>query len=118
MGSDKIRELVKKIYEALSNKKALNIKVIDITKLTVVADYFVIASASNPLQMAALQDAVDEVMYKNGITTGRIEGKKDSTWLLMDYQDVIVHLFTEQDRKFYDLERIWQDGVMVDPDEL
>lgn len=118
MESNKVRELVKKIYDALSDKKAYDVKVIDITELTVVADYFVIASASNPLQMAALQDAVDEVMYKNGVTTGKIEGNKNSTWLLMDYQDVIVHLFTEGDRKFYDLERIWQDGVMVDPADL
>lgn len=118
MDQEQSRELTKKIYEALDAKKAEDIRVIDIRDITVVADYFVIASAANPLQMAALQDAVDEIMFKNGIQSKQVEGNKNSTWLLMDYEDIIVHLFSAEDRIFYDLERIWQDGVQVPPEEL
>lgn len=118
MNQEQSRELVKKIYDALDAKKAEDIRVIDIRDITVVADYFVIASAANPLQMAALQDAVDEIMFKNGIQSKQVEGNKNSTWLLMDYEDIIVHLFSTEDRIFYDLERIWQDGVQVSPEEL
>ena len=118
MEQKKIRSLTKKICEALSEKKAEDIRVIDITAITVVADYFVIASASNPLQMNALQDAVDEVMVKNGMSSKNIEGNKNSTWILMDYEDIIIHIFSKEDRIFYDLERIWQDGVAVSPEEL
>lgn len=118
MEQEKIREYVKLIYEALSSKKAEDVRIIDIRKITVVADYFIIASASNPLQMSALQEAADEVMVRNGIEAKQIEGNKNSTWVLMDYEDIIVHLFSKEDRLFYDLERIWQDGVEVAPEEL
>ncbi|MBR1635022.1 MAG: ribosome silencing factor [Lachnospiraceae bacterium] len=118
MNQEQSKELVKKIYDALDGKKAVDIRIIDIRDITVVADYFVIASAANPLQMAALQDAVDEVMFKNGIQSKQVEGNKNSTWLLMDYEDIIVHLFSSEDRIFYDLERIWQDGVQVSPEDL
>lgn len=112
------KKLVKEIANVLSQKKAEDIRVIDIRDITVVADYFVIASASNPLQMSALQDAVDELMYKNNKESKQIEGNKNSTWILMDYEDIIVHIFSTEDRLFYDLDRIWQDGVEVDVDEL
>lgn len=112
------KKLVKEIAKVLSEKKADDIRVIDIRDITVVADYFVIASASNPLQMNALQDAVDELMYKNNKESKQIEGNKNSTWILMDYEDIIVHLFSSEDRLFYDLDRIWQDGIEVNVDEL
>ncbi|MBR1629053.1 MAG: ribosome silencing factor [Lachnospiraceae bacterium] len=118
MDQEKTRELVKKIYEALDQKKGQDIRIIDIRDITVVADYFVIASAKNPPQMLALQDAVDEIMFKNGIQSRQIEGNKNSTWILMDYEDIIVHIFLSEDRLFYDLERIWQDGVPVSPEEF
>ena len=109
---------VKKIYQVLNEKKAMDIRIIDIRNITVVADYFIIASAKNSLQMSALQDAVDEVMYREGIQSRQIEGNKNSTWILMDYEDIIVHIFSTEDRLFYDLERIWQDGILVSPEEL
>ena len=118
MEQDKIKDLVKRIYEAMDAKKAMDIRVIDIRDITVVADYFIIASARNPLQMAALQDAVDEIMVRSGIQSKQVEGNKNSTWILMDYEDIIVHIFSAEDRLFYDLERIWQDGIQVDPAEL
>ena len=107
-------ELVKKIASALEDKKAEDITVIDIREISSIADYFVIANGNNPNQLTAMQDAVDEVMYTNGVHSKQVEGNNNSTWILMDYKDIIVHLFSKEDRLFYDLERIWRDGKMVE----
>lgn len=111
-------ELVKKVVEALEDKKAEDITVIDIHGISSIADYFVIANGSNSNQLSAMQDAVDEAMYTNGVHSKQIEGNSNSTWILMDYQDIIVHLFSKEDRLFYDLERIWKDGKIIDIKEL
>ncbi|MCR5468629.1 MAG: ribosome silencing factor [Lachnospiraceae bacterium] len=107
------KEQAKLICEALDEKKALDITVIDISELAVFSDYFIIASADNINQLGAMQDACDEAMYKNGIHARQIEGNSKSTWILMDYYDIIVHLFSKDDRLFYDLERIWRDGKQM-----
>ena len=106
--------LVKKAVAALEDKKAEDVTVIDISGVSTIADYFIIANASNQNQLTAMQDAVDEAMYKEGVHAKQIEGNRSSTWILMDYQDIIVHLFSKEDRLFYDLERIWRDGKVID----
>lgn len=111
-------ELVKKVVEALEDKKAEDISVIDIKEISTIADYFIIANGSNTNQLTAMQDAVDEAMYKNGVHQKQVEGNNNSTWILMDYQDIIVHLFSSEDRLFYDLERIWRDGKVIDIADL
>ena len=118
MNEDQIKDLVKKIYHCLSEKKASDIRVLDIRDVTVVADYFIIATVNNAPQLSALMDAIDEVMYKNGVHAKHTEGNQHSSWVLMDYEDIIVHLFSHEDRLFYDLERIWQDGIDVSEEEL
>ena len=105
---------MKKVVNALEDKKAEDITVIDIHGISSIADYFVIANGSNANQLAAMQDAVDEAMYTNGVHSKQVEGNSNSTWILMDYQDIIVHLFSKEDRLFYDLERIWNDGTVND----
>ncbi len=112
------KELAAIIYDALDEKKASDIQVIDIRNISVIADYFIVASASNQSQMNALLDAVDEKMYKNGHHALHVEGNRDSTWILMDYEDIIVHLFSAEDRLFYNLERIWKDGTCLSRDDL
>ena len=107
-------ELVKKVVDALEDKKAEDITVIDIHGISSIADYFVIANGSNANQLAAMQDAVDEALYKAGLHAKQIEGNNKSTWILMDYEDIIVHLFSKEDRLFYDLERIWRDGKIIE----
>ena len=107
-------EVVKKAVAALEDKKAEDITVIDIGGVSSIADYFIIANGSNVNQLAAMQDAVDEVFYKAGIHAKQVEGNHNSTWILVDYNDVIVHLFDKEDRLFYDLERIWKDGTIID----
>ena len=111
-------ELVKLAVDALKDKKAEDVRIIDIHEISTIADYFIIASGSNANQLGAMQDAVDEALYKAGGHAKQIEGNRNSTWILMDYQDIIVHLFSKEDRLFYDLERIWRDGVQIAPEEL
>ena len=112
------KELLKKVYQALNDKKAEDITLLEIGQISPIADYFVIASGSNVNQLNAMKDAVDEVMYTNGLHARQIEGNSKSTWILMDYGDMIVHLFSKEDRLFYNLERIWKDGKEINPEEL
>lgn len=112
------KELLKKVYQALNDKKAEEITLLEIGQISPIADYFVIASGSNVNQLNAMKDAVDEVMYTNGLHAQQIEGNSKSTWILMDYGDMIVHLFSKEDRLFYNLERIWKDGKEINPEEL
>ena len=112
------KELLKKVYQALNDKKAEEITLLEIGQISPIADYFVIASGSNVNQLNAMKDAVDEVMYTNGLHARQIEGNSKSTWIIMDYGDMIVHLFSKEDRLFYNLERIWKDGKEINPEEL
>jgi len=110
--------IVKKAYEALNDKKGEDIKIIEIGKLSTVADYFIIANGSNAPHVESLVDNVEEELLKEKIHAERIEGVKSSGWILMDYNDVIVHVFSKEDRLFYDLERIWRDGKEIDVEAL
>lgn len=112
------KELTKLICKALDDKKAIDVTVLDISAVSVMADYFIVASADNINLLHALQNETDRICYENGVKCKSVEGNRSSTWILMDYEDIIVHLFMEEDRTFYDLERIWKDGVTLSPDEL
>ena len=113
-----IKEMVKLVCHALDEKKADDIKVIDIRGLSVMADYFIVASGGSQNQLLAMQNEVDKEMYTHGIHVKQVEGNRSSTWILMDYEDVIVHLFSQDDRLFYNLEKIWQDGIVLSPEEF
>lgn len=112
------KEMVKVIYDALADKKAGDIKVIDIQNVSVISDYFIIADGSNKNQVQAMADNVEEAMAKAGCHAKQIEGYQTANWILMDFNDVIVHIFSSEDRLFYDLERIWRDGKNVELAEL
>ena len=98
----------------MEEKKALNIKTIYIGEISTVADYFVICSASNSSQMEAIVDSIVEELGKQGVLSKKQEGNRNSGWILMDYGDVVVHVFMKEDREFYNLERIWSDGKFLD----
>jgi len=104
--------------KALDDKKALDIKIIDISHISVLADYFIIASGSNRNQVQAMVDNVQEDLHKAGFDAKQVEGYTTANWILLDYNDIIVHVFDEENRFFYDLERIWRDGKTVSVDEL
>lgn len=95
---------------ALEDKKAEDVKVMDVSSLTEIADYFILATANNKNQLEALVDAVEERLGKNGIVPKNVEGRpqEGTLWILMDYNDIIIHIFTKEGRDFYDIERIWK----------
>lgn len=115
---NKAREAARLAVEALSDKKAEDLKIIDISDVTVIADYFIIASGTNFNQVQAMADNVEETLGKAGFVPRQIEGYREASWILMDYNDIIVHIFTEENREFYDIERIWRDGTLITADEL
>ena len=107
------REMLKIAYTVLDEKKGEDIKVIDISNISVIADYFLIASANNINQLQAMSDELQEKFSKEGIEVKQVEGNRSATWILLDYGDLVIHLFDKEDRLFYDLERIWTDGKIV-----
>ena len=112
------KEMAKITIAALEEKKAHDIKILDISDVSVLADYFIIASGSNRNQVQAMADEVQEMLYKAGYESKQVEGYQTANWILMDYQDIIIHVFDEENRLFYDLERIWRDGSLVTKEEL
>ncbi|MDD6307718.1 MAG: ribosome silencing factor [Clostridiales bacterium] len=111
-------EFCKIAVAALEDRKAEDVKVIDIREISPIADFFIIANGTNQNQIQAMRDAADEALYKAGLTVKQVEGNQNSTWILMDYGDIIIHIFSKEDRLFYDLERIWRDGKEIDINEL
>ena len=106
------------IVKALDEKLAKDITVLDMGMTSPVCDYFVIATAANERLMLALKDNVEEKCEENGYSVKSIEGKKASQWILMDYGAIVVHLFDPEERKNYNLEKLWADMPTVDIEEL
>lgn len=111
-------EMAKLAIEALEDKKAEDIKIIDISEVSVIADYFIIAGGSNRSQIQAMSDSVCEKLGRAGHPYKQIEGYDNANWVLIDFGDVIVHIFDKDNRLLYDLERIWRDGKAVELDSL
>lgn len=118
MTDNKAENMAKTAIEALKDKKGEDIRVIDIREISIIADYFIIVTGNNPIHVQTLSDNVQEQLAKSGYTTDKIEGFHGASWILMDYNDIIIHIFSKEDRLFYDLERIWRDGRMIDANEL
>ena len=112
------KDMLKVIIDALQDKKAEDIRVIDISNVSVIADYFIIASGGSPSQINALVDSVEEKLAELNVKPVNIEGIQNASWVLMDYGDIIIHIFSKNDREFYNLERIWADCKEVDVDSL
>ena len=110
---NEIKENVKNVYKAIDDKKAIDIKVIDISKISIMADCFIIASGNNANQLQAMCDNVREKLSKINSSPKHVEGYDSANWILLDYSDVIIHLFDKESRSFYDIERIWSDGKEI-----
>ncbi|MCL2718449.1 MAG: ribosome silencing factor [Lachnospiraceae bacterium] len=108
--STKMAELT---IEALEEKKAEDIRVIDISEISILGDYFIFASGNNRNQIQAMSDEVERLMGKNGYPVKQVEGYESANWVLLDFSDIIVHIFDKENRLFYNLERIWRDGKIV-----
>ncbi|PKM49753.1 MAG: ribosome silencing factor [Firmicutes bacterium HGW-Firmicutes-7] len=105
--------MVEIVHKALDDKQAVDIKILDIRDVTVMADYFIIAHGNNPNHVKSLIDNTEEQLEKAGYVAKHVEGYNTATWILLDYNDVIIHIFGKDDRLFYDLERIWSDGKQI-----
>lgn len=112
------KKMAKIAYEALSDKKGEDIKVIDISEISVLADYFIIANGTNESQVRALVDNVEEQLGKAGFDAKQREGYGSGSWVLLDFNEIIVHVFDKENRLFYNLERIWRDGKEMNLEDL
>lgn len=117
-GKERSAELARVAIAALEDKKAEDVRIIDIGGVSVLADYFIIASGNNRVQVQAMADEVEDKLGRAGAIPKQIEGYQAGNWVLLDFGDVIIHIFDAQNRLFYDLERIWKDGTQIDPDQL
>ena len=115
---DQSLNMVKIAYDALDDKLAEDIKIIDIRSISVLADYFIIADGNNKNQVQAMVDYVQEELFKAGYEMKQMEGYREGNWILLDFGDIIIHIFDKENRLFYDLERIWKDGKEVSIEEL
>ena len=106
-------EKAKNIAKILDKKKAIDIIGIETKELTVMSDYFIIASGTSNTQVRALADEVDDEMKKLGVEVDHIEGRATG-WILLDYNDVLVHVFQPESRQYYNIERLWNDAARID----
>lgn len=108
------KDMALELAKALDSKKGQDIQVLRTGDLTTLADYFVICTATSTTQIKALADNCEKVMKELGEPPHHIEGHRGGTWVLMDFSAVVVHIFDDEARKFYDLERLWKDAEQVD----
>lgn len=118
MEKEESRKLAAIAVNALEDKLGRDIKVIEIDEISPLADYFVIATGRNVNQTDAMVEAVEEAAHKAGFEPDHVEGHKNGNWTLIDFKGVVVHIFDEEARGFYDLDRIWKDGKQIEPDTL
>ena len=118
MTNDISKKMVLAAIDALEDKKAEDIRIIDISEVSPLADYFVIANGGNRNQVQALADNVEELLGRLGYERRPVEGYDNANWILLDYKDIIVHIFDRENCGFYDLERIWRDGKIVTEEDL
>lgn len=112
------KEILKKIVKTLDAKKAEDIEAIGIKDLTIIADYFVIATGTSTTHTKSLADEVEFQLKEAGVVPSRTEGYNGSSWILLDYSDIVVHIFYKETRNYYSLDRLWSDGEKLDIKEL
>ncbi|BBB89732.1 MAG TPA: ribosome silencing factor [Methylomusa anaerophila] len=113
MNHFKVNELTQDIAQAASDKKARDILIMDLTNISPVTDHFVICSAGSTTQVKAIADHIEEKLAAKGIKPLHKEGYRESHWILLDYGSCVAHIFVEEDRQFYQLERLWNDAKAI-----
>ncbi|MDR3551808.1 MAG: ribosome silencing factor [Clostridia bacterium] len=111
-------ETVAAAAKILDAKKAEDIRAIDIDGISIIADYFLIASGGSSTQVKALAEELEQKLAELGVEPRRIEGTQSASWIIIDYGDVIIHIFYRETRQFFNLERLWADGKPIDSAEL
>lgn len=108
------KDILKIVVEAADNKRAEDIVALDVSKISYLADYFVIMQADSERQVKAIVDNIEEEVEKSGISIKQIEGKNSGNWILIDLRDVVIHVFKSETRGFYNLEKLWAEAPMVE----
>ncbi|MCK4260450.1 MAG: ribosome silencing factor [Halanaerobiales bacterium] len=114
MSVNEIKELVQVACKAADDKKALDLIALDISKISIISDYFVICSGKTAVQVKAIANEVEDRLEEKGVFPRRVEGKREGIWTLLDYSDFVVHIFRQQEREYYNLERLWADAEHVE----
>ena len=108
-------KILNTIYNAIDDKKGGNTRILDISAITTISDYFIVTSGNNYNQVRAIADNVEEeLLKKHGMRPERVEGYNNGEWILLDYIDYVIHVFDRELRLFYDIERIWSDGKEIE----
>lgn len=108
-------KILSTIYNAIDDKKGGNTRILDISAITTISDYFIVTSGNNYNQVRAIADNVEEeLLKKHGMRPERVEGYNNGEWILLDYIDYVIHVFDREQRLFYDIERIWSDGKEIE----
>lgn len=108
-------KILNTIYNAIDDKKGGNTRILDISAITPISDYFIVTSGNNYNQVRAIADNVEEeLLKKHGMRPERVEGYNNGEWILLDYIDYVIHVFDREQRLFYDIERIWSDGKEIE----
>lgn len=108
-------KILNTIYNAIDDKKGVNTRILDISAITTISDYFIVTSGNNYNQVRAIADNVEEeLLKKHGMRPERVEGYNNGEWILLDYIDYVIHVFDREQRSFYDIERIWSDGKEIE----
>lgn len=108
-------KILNTIYNTIDDKKGGNTRILDISAITTISDYFIITSGNNYNQVRAIADNVEEeLLKKHGMRPERVEGYNNGEWILLDYIDYVIHVFDREQRLFYDIERIWSDGKEIE----
>lgn len=108
-------KILNTIYNAIDDKKGGNTRILDISAITTISDFFIITSGNNYNQVRAIADNVEEeLLKKHGMRPERVEGYNNGEWILLDYIDYVIHVFDREQRLFYDIERIWSDGKEIE----
>jgi len=110
----KIDKALKAVVNAIEDKKAHDVVTLDLSEVSLVADYFVICSGNSDLQVQAIATEIRKSADKLGVTVKNIEGERSARWILIDLGDIIVHVFHREEREYYNLEKIWSDAKVVD----
>ncbi|MFW6266246.1 MAG: ribosome silencing factor [Halanaerobiales bacterium] len=109
----RIKEIALIAAEAADDKKAKDIQVLEVSELTVIADYFVICSGNSENQVQAIAREIEDVLSEEGVEPQKVAGASEGRWILLDYADVIVHVFHQQERDYYEIERLWADAEKI-----
>jgi ribosome-associated protein len=117
VGADESREVAVAAARAAAKKQASDIVILDVHELIVITDHFVIASGSSDRQVKTIVEEVEKALRARAVRPVRTEGEVEARWVLLDYVDVVVHVFAEEEREYYDLERLWRDAPRVDWEE-